>query len=99
MRAIHGTIDVLYRDRGGQWHVLDYKTRPVNWPNVEQDVPRYALQVGVYAAAVEARTGQVPETFLYYIYPGRLVKVRPDDWRAALNRFEEDIRAALDTTR
>jgi len=99
VRAIHGTIDVLYRDRGGQWHVLDYKTRPVNWPNVEQDVPRYALQVGVYAAAVEARTGQVPGTFLYYIYPGRLVKVRPDDWRAALNRFEEDIRAALDTTR
>ncbi len=99
VRAIHGTIDVLYRDRRGQWHVLDYKTPPLNWPRVEQDAPRYALQVGVYAAAVEARIGQYPQTFLYYIYPGRLVKVKPDDWRAALNHLEEDIRAALDTGR
>jgi hypothetical protein len=57
------------------------------------------LQVGVYARAVEAKTGQVPQTRLYYIHPGRLVFVKPDDWGAALARLEDDLQDALESGR
>ncbi len=87
-RVIHGVIDVVFFD-GQTWHVLDYKTAPI--PNPK----RYHLQVGAYAAAIEASMGQVPEVALYYIHPARLWEVREHEWRAALARLEDDIRAAL----
>jgi ATP-dependent helicase/nuclease subunit A len=91
-RTIHGLIDVLYFDRN-QWTVMDYKTAAVDraWSNAK----RYYLQVGMYAQAVEARTGQVPTIHLYYIHPARLITIRPDDWQPALDRLEDDLRAAL----
>jgi ATP-dependent exoDNAse (exonuclease V) beta subunit len=95
-RTLHGQIDVLYFD-GREWHVLDYKTAPVSWQGAEKNAQRYYLQVGVYAEAVAARTGQTPHTHLYYIHPGRRVYVKPEDWRAALDRLEDDLQFALDT--
>ncbi|NLX10646.1 MAG: UvrD-helicase domain-containing protein [Chloroflexi bacterium] len=95
-RTIHGVIDVVYWERG-QWHVLDYKTAPV-WKreDVDRHVQIHRLQVGAYAAAVKEKTGQVPLAHLYFIHPGRLVTVRPEDWQAALDNLEDDVRAALD---
>jgi ATP-dependent exoDNAse (exonuclease V) beta subunit len=94
-RAVHGQIDVLYFDRG-VWHVLDYKTAPVSWNGAVDSAQRYYLQVGAYARAVEARTGQVPRTCLYYLHPGRLLVVQPEDWQPALARLEEALREALE---
>jgi ATP-dependent helicase/nuclease subunit A len=94
-RTLHGQIDVLYFD-GREWHVLDYKTPPVSWQGAEENARRYYLQVGVYAQAVAARTGQTPHTHLYYIHPGRRVYVKADDWRAAFDRLEDDLHFALD---
>ncbi len=54
------------------------------------------MQVGVYAEAVKARTGQTPQTHLYYIHPARRVYVKSEDWRAALDRLEDDLQIALD---
>ena len=72
-RAIHGVIDLLYHTpggrKGGQWHVLDYKTALVSERGAYENARRYTLQIGVYAEAVAARTGQIPETYLYYIHP------------------------------
>lgn len=93
-RAIHGVIDVLYFD-GHKWHVLDYKTAPVSYNRVMDNARHYFLQVGVCAAAVEARTGQVPDMRLYYIHPGRTVFVKPEDWGAAVEHLEDDVRDAL----
>ncbi|MBN1679819.1 MAG: PD-(D/E)XK nuclease family protein, partial [Anaerolineae bacterium] len=96
-RMIHGVIDVLYHMpvKGGQWHVMDYKTALVSQAGAYANAKRYYLQVGVYAKAVEAKTGQLPETHLYYIHPGQRVYVKPAYWQAALDRLEDDIRAAL----
>lgn len=95
-REIHGVIDVLYFDRHSEWHVLDYKTAPVTVEGAYANARRYYLQVGVYARAVEAKTGQLPHTHLYYIHPGRLIYVKPEDWGAALARLDGDVRAALE---
>jgi ATP-dependent helicase/nuclease subunit A len=94
-RTLYGQIDVLYFD-GREWHVLDYKTAPVSWQGAEENARRYYMQVGAYAEAVAARTGQTPHTHLYYIHPGRQVYVKSDDWRAALDRLEDDLHIALD---
>jgi len=93
-RAIRGTIDVLYFDRR-DWHILDYKTAPVSWKEAAVNARRYYLQVGAYARTVEARTGQMPHIYLYYIHPGRLLAVQPDDWQPALDRLEDTLREAL----
>jgi ATP-dependent helicase/nuclease subunit A len=97
-RAIHGVIDVLFWE-GEQWHVLDFKTSPVASDRVPGHARRYYLQLGVYASAVDAFTGAVPQAYLYYIHAGRLVPVTPGDWRPALDRLEADLRAALDVRR
>ncbi|MBN1202991.1 MAG: UvrD-helicase domain-containing protein [Anaerolineae bacterium] len=95
-REIHGVIDVLYFDRRGQWHVLDYKTAPVSAGGAYHNAKRYYLQVGVYAAAVEARVGQTPDAHLYYIHPGRLVYVKPDCWQPALAQLDDELRRGMD---
>jgi len=94
-RTIHGVIDVLFFN-GREWHVLDYKTAPVSFNNAAGNARQYYLQVGVYAAAVAAKTGQFPGAHLYYIHPARLVSVRPEQWQAALDRLDEDVQAALE---
>ncbi|MBN1565786.1 MAG: PD-(D/E)XK nuclease family protein, partial [Anaerolineae bacterium] len=93
-RTIHGVIDVLYFD-GKQWTVMDYKTAQVDYGAARHNAQRYYLQVGIYARAVEARTGQIPAAQLYYIHPARLITVTPEDWQPALDRLEDDLRAAL----
>ncbi len=96
--TFHGVLDVLMFDtrRNGRWTVLDYKTAPVGHYQALLDARRYWLQVGVYAQAVAAKTGQDPNVALYYIHPGRLVTIRTEDWRAALDQLDETLRAALD---
>jgi hypothetical protein len=93
-RTIHGVIDVLYFD-GKQWTVMDYKTAIVDHAGAWFNAERYYLQVGMYARAVEARTGQIPAAQLYYIHPARLITVKPENWQPALDRLEDDLRAAL----
>jgi len=93
-RTVHGVIDVLFRDEGG-WHVLDYKTPPVSWDDVPDHARRYYYQVGAYARAVRARTGEQPRVWLYYIHPARLFEVHPDDWEPVYRRLDDDVRHAL----
>lgn len=58
---IRGVIDLLYEDRHGGWHVLDYKTNdfPAHAPD-EQMLSPYELQLGIYAHAVTEWFGVVP---------------------------------------
>ena len=93
-RAIHGVIDTLYFD-GKYWHIVDYKTPLVSREKAKENARRYYLQIGVYAAAIYQHVEQVPKTVLYYIHPGWAVHVQPDDWQPALDRLDDDVRAAL----
>ncbi|MBI5959053.1 MAG: UvrD-helicase domain-containing protein [Chloroflexi bacterium] len=83
-RTVSGRIDLVYHD-GQRWHVLDYKTAQVgSHHRADAHARRYYLQVGIYARALEAATGQTPLTWLYYIHPARLVAVNQDQWRPVL---------------
>lgn len=93
-RAIYGVIDTLYFD-GKYWHIVDYKTPLVSREKAKENARRYYLQIGVYAAAIYQHVEQVPKTVLYYIHPGWAVHVQPDDWQPALDRLDDDVRAAL----
>lgn len=96
-RTISGKIDLLFRDKFGQWTVLDYKTSDVEQDYVAYHARRYYLQIGIYARAVEELTGQVPDTYLHYIRPAVTIRVSETAWRDSLIRMEADLLTALAT--
>lgn len=58
---IRGVIDLLYEDRSGGWHVLDYKTNDFSSQAAdEQFLAPYELQLGIYGHAVEQWFGILP---------------------------------------
>ncbi|MBZ0308769.1 MAG: UvrD-helicase domain-containing protein [Anaerolineae bacterium] len=95
-RIIHGQIDVLFK-RDNAWHVLDYKTADIPAHRVREHSKRYYLQVGIYARAVEKRTGQTPHVQLYYLHPGTLISVQPYEWEQTLMELEKRVNYALTT--
>ncbi len=58
--AIRGYLDALYQDASGGWHLVDYKTNATAAAGVPILAEHYALQMAVYAHAIEAATGQRP---------------------------------------
>jgi ATP-dependent helicase/nuclease subunit A len=101
-RAINGIIDVLFFAHR-QWHVLDYKT---SWVELSEDraqfsatlaehAQRYHQQVGIYAAAVEQKFGQVPQVHIHYVRYTHTVTVDAAAWQSALGSLETDIQDAL----
>ncbi|MDY7009932.1 MAG: UvrD-helicase domain-containing protein, partial [Planctomycetota bacterium] len=48
---ITGQIDLLYRDAGGAWHVVDYKSGRLGPGEVEARAKRYELQMMIYLSA------------------------------------------------
>jgi ATP-dependent helicase/nuclease subunit A len=68
---LRGYIDCLYRDPERGLVLLDYKTDDVAPANVAQYAERYAMQLYVYAMAVERALGQSPdELVLHFLRPG-----------------------------
>jgi ATP-dependent helicase/nuclease subunit A len=100
-RIIHGVLDVLFQSPDGNWNVLDYKTSYVEdygtHPDaLDQHARRYHLQVGVYAAAVQAQLdGSVPDVYIHYIRYGQTVRIPGDQWRTALTTLEDSIGGLL----
>jgi hypothetical protein len=58
---------------------------------LQQKALRYALQVGIYAAAVNALIGVVPATFIHYITPRQTIEIQADVWQSQLARLEDYI--------
>lgn len=73
---VRGAIDRIIRTADGKYAVIDYKTGPDPGEGPCRD--EYAIQLAVYADAVRALTGELPETWLYYTRTGRMVHVTPD---------------------
>ncbi|HLA42117.1 MAG TPA: 3'-5' exonuclease, partial [Aggregatilineales bacterium] len=86
-RILHGIIDVLYQYQE-QWYVLDYKTASISERRVNWHAQRYYIQLGAYAHAVEARTGQIPIVQLYYLHPSVLIHIAESQWRKALSELD-----------
>ena len=73
---VRGAIDRIIRTADGRYVVIDYKTGPD--PGDGQCREEYLIQLAVYADAVRALTGEVPDTCLYYARTGRMVHITPD---------------------
>lgn len=76
---LRGYLDCLYRDAGG-WRIVDYKTNAIAAAAVAQETERYALQMAVYAHAVEAATGERPASItLAFLTPNATHQIVWDD--------------------
>ncbi|QDT68205.1 ATP-dependent helicase/nuclease subunit A [Planctomycetes bacterium MalM25] len=76
---LRGYLDCLTRDAGG-WRIVDYKTNGIAAAAVPAEAERYALQMAVYAHAVEAATGERPASItLAFLSPGVAHEMAWDD--------------------
>jgi ATP-dependent helicase/nuclease subunit A len=96
--VIHGIIDLLFYAKG-QWHVIDYKSgRPAKDMSLNNYAERYVYQMGAYALAIEAQTGEVPSVAIYFLHNNRLVPIAEDRWRAAMDTLDAELEEALNET-
>ena len=73
--VIRGQVD-LWFEEGGELVVADYKTDDVNAAEAHHRARDYALQLRLYALAVEHVAGRAPDrAFLHFLRPNTLVEV------------------------
>jgi ATP-dependent helicase/nuclease subunit A len=92
---ISGTMDRVYRDAGGAWHVLDYKTDRVDADTVAGRAEGYWPQLAFYALLVHRffSAPQVTATLLFTSLPLNPLRRRFD--AAELAAVEARIREAV----
>jgi ATP-dependent exoDNAse (exonuclease V) beta subunit len=66
---LEGIIDLLYQDREGVWHLLDWKTEWVKEEQVQQPGAEFLIQLALYAHAVKSILGVTPRASLVYLNP------------------------------
>jgi CRISPR/Cas system-associated exonuclease Cas4 (RecB family) len=72
---VHGSVD-LWFEEGGEIVIVDYKTDAVKPAEARQRADEYALQLRVYAMAVERVAGRAPRSaWLHFLRPDVLVPV------------------------
>ena len=73
--VIRGQVD-LWFEEGGELIVADYKTDQVTAAEAHQRARDYALQLRLYALAVERVAGRAPDrAFIHFLRPNILVEV------------------------
>jgi ATP-dependent exoDNAse (exonuclease V) beta subunit len=73
--VIHGQID-LWFEEAGELVIVDYKTDAVNGMEAHQRAGDYAVQLRLYAAALEKVTGRLPRrAYLHFLRPNTVVEV------------------------
>jgi ATP-dependent helicase/nuclease subunit A len=73
--VLRGQID-LWFEEGGELVLVDYKTDEVDAAQAPQHAESYALQLRLYACALERLTGRLPDrAFLYMLRPDVCVPV------------------------
>jgi ATP-dependent exoDNAse (exonuclease V) beta subunit len=92
--VLRGQIDLWFEDRG-KTVLVDYKTDRVGAADAPARAEQYALQLRLYALALERLTGRMPdEAYVYFLRPNAAVPVdlRPslfDAPEAAVREFRE----------
>lgn len=46
---INGIIDLMYKDDGGNWNIIDYKTNNISEDQLDMTAKSYELQVSIYS--------------------------------------------------
>jgi ATP-dependent helicase/nuclease subunit A len=73
--VLHGQID-LWFEEGGELVIVDYKTDSVSAVEAHQRAQDHAMQLRIYALAVERITGRVPNrAFLHFLRPNTAIEV------------------------
>ena len=93
---IRGVIDLLYEDRDGGWHVLDYKTNDFpSHATDEQLLAPYELQLGIYAHAVTQWFGKPPSELSLITFRPTVRRVTlawsPERWQHLAARIDASI--------
>ncbi|HAU39234.1 MAG TPA: hypothetical protein DCX07_16165, partial [Phycisphaerales bacterium] len=85
---LRGQIDVLYQDRAGAWHIVDYKSDRVAPDRLADHAAGYELQMHAYSlAAGRFLQSSPPDTRLYFLRAGRDVPVTSNP--ESLNRAND----------
>lgn len=83
--VLRGRIDIWFED-GSELVVVDYKTDEVTPEEALERSRTYGLQLQLYALALQALTGRVPDrAFVYFLRPNAAIaaSLAPDDLEAA----------------
>jgi ATP-dependent exoDNAse (exonuclease V) beta subunit len=73
--VIRGQVD-LWFEEGGELVIVDYKTDAVTAAEARERAQDYALQLRLYAQAVERAAGRAPDrAWLHFLKPNTLVEV------------------------
>lgn len=89
---VEGRFDRLLQNKAGEMILVDYKTHRVGAERVNAIAVSYFPQLQLYALAVEALWGRLPDrAVLYFPYPNQEVEVPLD--RVSLNRLVAEIEA------
>ena len=73
--VIRGQVD-LWFEEGGELVIVEYKTDDVTAAEAHHRIGDYALQLKLYALAVERMAGRVPDrAFLHFLKPNTVVEV------------------------
>ncbi len=92
--VVRGQVD-LWFEEGGDLVIVDYKTDAVSGPQAHQRAEDYALQLKLYAMAVEQVAGRAPtRAYLHFLRPNTIVEIdlRPsllDSPEQTVRDFEE----------
>ncbi|NIA20920.1 MAG: UvrD-helicase domain-containing protein [Anaerolineaceae bacterium] len=71
--TVSGKIDLLYKDAGGQWTLVDYKTDRIGPEDVAKHALGHRYQLRVYIEAAENFLGvNLDRAFLAFLNPGIL---------------------------
>ncbi len=76
---LHGVIDLLYQDRSGAWHLVDWNTKWTPHAEVEEDAKRYLVQMAAYAQAAQRTLQAQPDVVLCFLYPDVALCQVPDE--------------------
>jgi ATP-dependent exoDNAse (exonuclease V) beta subunit len=82
--VVRGQID-LWFEEGGELVLVDYKTDDVRAGEVQDRARDYALQLRLYAMAVEKIAGRAPDrAYLHFLRPDRAVEIdlAPSLWES-----------------
>jgi len=73
--VIRGQVD-LWFEEGGELVIVDYKTDDVSAAEANHRAHDYALQLKLYAQAVERMAGRAPDrAFLHFLKPNTIVEI------------------------
>jgi len=92
--VIRGQVD-LWFEEGGELVLVDYKTDDVRAAEAQDRAHDYALQLRLYAMAVERAAGRAPDrAFLHFLRPDRVVEINlaPSLWESpdqVVREFQE----------